>query len=78
MITSINIKNVVLHAQFIGMCKQRHFSFSDFVQICEMYYLTNKNGIFQKMFDFESVLEMLDFLKLSDKGVKNENCDCNY
>lgn len=70
MITSINIKNVVLHAQFIGMCKQRHFSFSDFVQICEMYYLTNKNGIFQKMFDFDSVLEMMDFPKISRRNAK--------
>lgn len=70
MITSINIKNVVLHAQFIGMCKQRHFSFSDFVQICEMYYLTNKNGIFQKMFDFDSVSEMMDFPKISRRNAK--------
>lgn len=70
MITSINISNPVLHAQFIGMCKQRHFSFSDFVQICEMYYLTNHNGIFQKMFDFESVLEMMDFPKISRRNAK--------
>lgn len=67
MITSINIKNVILHAQFMDMCKKRHFPFSDFVQICEMYYLTNKNGIFQKMFDFDSVFEMLDFPKISSE-----------
>lgn len=67
MITSFNVSNSKLHAQFMDFIKKRHLSFSVFVQICEVFYLTNKNGIFQKMFDFDAVVEMLEFPKLSSE-----------